>query len=61
LDPAQPLMIGDRKHDLLGARSNGLQAVAAGYGFGSEEELKAQAPAFHFATLAEMHRAFIKA
>ena len=28
LDPAQTLMIGDRKHDLIGARSNGLEAVA---------------------------------
>ena len=61
LDPAQTLMIGDRKHDLIGARSNGLQAVAVGYGFGSQEELMAEEPAYHFATLAEMHQAFIKA
>jgi phosphoglycolate phosphatase len=54
-------MIGDRKHDLIGARSNGLQAVAVGYGFGSEEELRAHTPEFHFATVAEMHQAFIKA
>ncbi len=58
LDPAQTLMIGDRKHDLIGARSNGLQAVAVGYGFGSHEELTAEAPAYHFATLREMHEAF---
>ncbi|MFS0825103.1 HAD family hydrolase [Pseudomonas phoenicis] len=59
LDPAHTLMIGDRKHDLIGAHSNGLQAIAVGYGFGSPEELQAQAPAFHFATLAEMHQAFV--
>lgn len=58
LDPAHTLMIGDRKHDLIGARSNGLQSVAVGYGFGSREELMAEAPAFHFASLAEMHEAF---
>ncbi|MBJ9974524.1 HAD family hydrolase [Pseudomonas sp. S75] len=58
LDPTQTLMIGDRKHDLIGAHSNGLQAVAVGYGFGSREELKAQAPAFHFDTVASLHRAF---
>jgi len=58
LDPAQTLMIGDRKHDLIGARSNGLEAVAVGYGFGSREELEAEQPAWHFETLAEMHRAF---
>ena len=61
LDSAQTLMIGDRKHDLIGARSNGLQAVAVGYGFGSQEELMAEEPAYHFATLAEMHQAFLKA
>lgn len=61
LDPAQTLMIGDRKHDLIGARSNAVQAVAVGYGFGSREELMAEEPAYHFATLAEMHQAFLKA
>jgi phosphoglycolate phosphatase len=53
------LMIGDRKHDLIGARHNGLDAAAVGYGFGSVEELQAEAPRYHFATLAELHRAFI--
>jgi phosphoglycolate phosphatase len=60
LDPAQTLMIGDRKHDLIGARSNGLDAVAVGYGFGSREELEAEQPAHHFETLADMHRAFLR-
>ncbi len=60
LDPAQTLMIGDRKHDLIGARSNGLEAVAVGYGFGSREELEAEAPAYHYETLAQMHQAFLR-
>ncbi|WP_434772909.1 HAD family hydrolase [Pseudomonas entomophila] len=59
LDPAQTLMIGDRKHDLIGARRNGLQAVAVGYGFGSRDELLAEAPDFHFDTLAQLHAAFL--
>ena len=58
LDPAQTLMIGDRKHDLIGARQNGLDAAAVGYGFGSFEELSAFAPKYHFETLAELHQAF---
>ena len=53
-------MIGDRKHDLIGARSNGLDAAAVGYGFGSREELSAEAPAYHFETQEEMHRAFLQ-
>jgi phosphoglycolate phosphatase len=32
-------MIGDRRFDIEGARANGLTAVAAGWGFGSREEL----------------------
>jgi len=58
LAPADTLMIGDRKHDLIGARQNGLVAVSVGYGFGSTEELSAHAPEFHFDTVAELHRAF---
>ena len=32
-------MIGDRSHDILGAKANGLSAIGVLYGFGSEEEL----------------------
>jgi phosphoglycolate phosphatase len=58
LSAADCLMIGDRKHDLIGARRNGLDAAAVGYGFGSAEELHAEAPTYHFHSLAELHRAF---
>ena len=60
LDPAQTLMIGDRKHDLIGARRNGLDAAAVGYGFGSLAELQAEAPTYHFHSLAELHQAFVR-
>ena len=33
------LMIGDRKHDILGAKQNGLNSLGVLYGFGSREEL----------------------
>lgn len=59
LAASSTLMIGDRKHDLIGARRNGLVAAAVGYGFGSREELQAEAPTYHFQTLAELHRAFM--
>ncbi|MNF11526.1 5'-nucleotidase [compost metagenome] len=52
-------MIGDRKHDLIGARRNGLDAAAVGYGFGSHEELSAEQPAYHFETLSQLHQAFL--
>ncbi len=59
LAPQTTLMIGDRKHDLIGARRNGLDAAAVGYGFGSYAELAGEAPTYHFATLEELHRAFV--
>jgi phosphoglycolate phosphatase len=61
LDPANTLMIGDRKHDLIGARSNGLDCVAVGYGFGGREELEGETPTYHFETLAQLHDAFRRA
>lgn len=42
----QALMIGDRKHDLLAARENGLRCAAVRWGYGSEAELQACAPDF---------------
>jgi phosphoglycolate phosphatase len=32
-------MVGDRSHDVVGARNNGMTAVGVLYGYGSEEEL----------------------
>ena len=60
LDPAQTLMVGDRKHDLIGARVNGLDCAAVGYGFGSREELEGEGPTYHFQTLEELHQAFLR-
>jgi phosphoglycolate phosphatase len=38
------LMIGDRSHDIEGATANGLDCIAVGWGFGSEEEFAAARP-----------------
>lgn len=58
LERADTLMIGDRKHDLIGASRNGLHGAGVGYGFGSREELLGEAPAYYFASLDELGRAF---
>jgi phosphoglycolate phosphatase len=39
LDGAECTMVGDRKHDAIGARANGVAAVGVLWGFGSREEL----------------------
>lgn len=39
-DRNQVLMIGDRKHDIQGAKENGLDSMGVLYGYGSREELE---------------------
>ena len=36
-----PVMIGYRRHDMIGARSNAMRAIGVSYGYGSVEELTA--------------------
>ena len=48
---ARALMIGDRRHDVEGARANGIPCAGVLCGFGSEEELRTAGAAFVFADL----------
>ena len=36
----QVLMVGDKEHDVLGARRAGLVCIAVSYGYGTEGELE---------------------
>src|SRR5689334_1398523 len=38
-DPLRALMIGDRSHDIVGAKRNGMDGIGVLYGYGSREEL----------------------
>ena len=38
-DPARSVMIGDRRHDIFGARNNDIPSVGALWGYGEEGEL----------------------
>lgn len=40
----QVIMVGDKEHDVLGARTAGLECVAVSYGYGTEEEITAAQP-----------------
>ncbi|NGY03859.1 HAD hydrolase-like protein [Solimonas terrae] len=46
LDPEHCLMVGDRKHDILGARANGVRTCSARWGYGEPDEIRAAAPDF---------------
>lgn len=41
LDPSTTVMVGDRSHDIIGARANSLRGVGVLWGYGSREELVA--------------------
>ena len=38
-DTHRILMVGDRKHDVIGAAVHGIDALGVTFGYGSEEEL----------------------
>lgn len=54
LAPERSVMIGDRSHDVLAARRNGMPAVGVLWGFGSREELAAAGSAAVCAAPAEL-------
>lgn len=41
IDPAEAVMVGDRRYDIAGAHANGVRAVGALWGYGGREELEA--------------------
>lgn len=54
LDSSTCLMVGDREHDILGARRNGIETIAVEYGYGSNEELTAAKPKARIQAFAEL-------
>ncbi|OTG62940.1 HAD-IA family hydrolase [Acinetobacter silvestris] len=44
LNPSECLMVGDREHDIFGARRHGIETIAVEYGYGSKVELDAAEP-----------------
>ena len=40
VDPATAVMVGDREHDILGGKENGLPGIGVTYGYGDREELE---------------------
>jgi len=44
LEPETTVMVGDREHDIFGARAHNLYSIAVSYGYGPLEELLAAKP-----------------
>ncbi len=54
LDPMECLMVGDREHDIFGARRFGIETIAVEYGYGSQQELDEAKPKARIKTFAEL-------
>jgi phosphoglycolate phosphatase len=54
--PASALHVGDRRHDVEGARANGIGAIAVGWGYGSREELARAGPRALVQSVAALRR-----
>jgi phosphoglycolate phosphatase len=50
------IMIGDRKHDLIGANNNGIHSIGVTYGYGSCEELSHENPILVVDSVMELER-----
>ena len=59
LDPKVTLIVGDRSHDIIGGKKNGIMTAAVRYGYGILEELTSSNPDFIFDTLSDL-AAFIE-
>lgn len=48
------IMVGDRSHDVAGARENGIDSVAVSYGYGAREELQQADPTYIAGSVEEL-------
>ena len=53
-DPNEAIMIGDRKHDIIGAKENGLDSIGVLFGYGDRQELTDAGATFIVASPAEI-------
>jgi len=61
LSPIDAVMVGDRSHDIAGARQNGMTGLGVLYGYGTEKELWEAGAMAVFATVAELQQGLLKA
>lgn len=53
-DLRNAVMVGDRKHDIAGAKANGLESIGVLYGYGDREELEQAGASFLARTVEEI-------
>jgi phosphoglycolate phosphatase len=53
------IMIGDRKHDIIGAKNTGIDSIGVTYGYGSPEEIKYAEPTFILNSVEQLRDKFL--
>jgi len=48
------IMVGDRKHDVIGAKKNHIDSIAVAYGYGAQQELEEANPTYYVNTVKEI-------
>ncbi len=59
-DLSRALMVGDKRHDVEGARANGLDTVGVLWGYGTREELETAGAKYLAADLAELEKIILR-
>jgi len=54
MEKHEAVMIGDRKHDIIGAHNNGIDSIGVAYGYGSEAELLDSKPTYYLKTVQDL-------
>ncbi len=55
LNKAETVMVGDKSHDIIGAKTAGIDGIGVRWGFASEGELEAEKPVFIAETVADLY------
>lgn len=53
------VMVGDRKHDIIGAKEAGIDSIGILYGYGSNEELESAHPTYIIDSVFNLERFFL--
>lgn len=56
---SEMVMVGDRYHDIVGAKENGLAVIGVTYGYGSKEEIMAHSPNHIAENVAELGKLLV--
>ncbi|MCX7774317.1 MAG: HAD family hydrolase [Clostridia bacterium] len=52
------IMVGDRKHDVIGAQETGIDSIGVLYGYGSREEMEKAKPTYSVETVKDLEALF---